>query len=60
MLNVFASCDGIMPQYMLVGVCRGTSKIRGGDLWHGHNPKKGGLRQGHEPKGGGVLGTGNI
>ena len=32
-------------QYILVGVCRGTSK-------------KGGLRHGHNKKGGGVLGTG--
>ena len=43
-------------QYILVGVCRSTSKK--GGLRHGHNPKKGRLRHGHNPKGGGVLGTG--
>ena len=46
-------------QYMLVGVCRSTSKKGGGvlstgtkkgGLRHGHNPKKGGLRHGHESK----------
>ena len=42
--------------YILVGVCRGTSKK--GGLRHGHNPKKGGLRHGQNQKGGGVLGTG--
>ena len=44
-------------RYILVGVCRSTSKK--GGLRHGHNPKKGGLRHGYNPKkGGGVLGTG--
>ena len=38
-------------QYILVGVCRSTSKK--GGLRHGHNPKKGGARHGHEPKSGG-------
>ena len=52
--------------YILVGVCRSTSKK--GGLRHGHNPKKGGLRHGYNPKKGGlrhgheskkgVLGTG--
>ena len=35
-------------QYILVGVCRGTSKK--GGLRHGHNPNKGGLRHGHKSK----------
>ena len=35
-------------QYILVGVCRGTSKK--GGLRHGHNPKRGGLRHGHNQK----------
>ena len=39
-------------QYILVGVCHGTSKK--GGLRHGHNPKKGGLRHGHNPKKGGL------
>ena len=53
-------------RYILVGVCRSTSKK--GGLRHGHNPKKGGLRHGYNPKKGdlrhghewkkGVLGTG--
>ena len=42
-------------QYILVGVCRGTSKK--GGLRHGHNSKKGGPRHGHNPKKG-VFGTG--
>ena len=44
-------------QYILVGVCRSTSKGGGGGLRHGHNPKKGGLRHGYNTKRG-VLGTG--
>ena len=39
-------------QYILVGVCHGTSKK--GCLRHGRNPKKGGLRHGHNPKKGGL------
>ena len=39
-------------QYILVGVCRSTSKK--GGLRHGHNPRKGGLRHGHESKKGGL------
>ena len=46
---------GVHSQYILVGVCRSTSKTGGGGgLRHGHNPKKGGLRQGHESKKGGL------
>ena len=52
-------------QYILVGVCRSTSKkggLRHGHtqkkegLRHGYNPKKGDLKHGHESKKG-VLGT---
>ena len=43
-------------QYILVGVCRSTSKK--GGLRHGHNPKKGGLRHGGTTPKRGVLGTG--
>ena len=39
-------------RYILVGVCRSTSKK--GGLRHGHNPKKGGLRHGYNPKKGGL------
>ena len=42
-------------QYILVGVCRSTSK--NGGLRHGHNQKKGGLRHG-TTQNRGVLGTG--
>ena len=42
-------------QYILVGVCRGTSKK--GGLRHGHNPKRGVLGTGTTQKRG-VLGTG--
>ena len=38
--------------YILVGVCRSTSKK--GGLRHGYNPKKGGLKHGHESKKGGL------
>ena len=40
-------------QYILVGVCRGTSKK--GGLRHGHNPKKGGLRHGQNQKKGDLM-----
>ena len=50
------STPGGHSQYILVGVCRSTSKK--GGLRHGHNPKRGGgLRHGYNPKKG-VLGTG--
>ena len=60
-LNVFlpggGGGGGGHSQYILVGVCRGTSKRGvlgtgttpkgGGGLRYGHYPKKGGLRHGH-------------
>ena len=46
---------GALSIYILVGVCRGTSKK--GGLRHGHNPKRGVLGMGTTQKRG-VLGTG--
>ena len=54
--NDFHDCDlppGGHSQYILVGVCRGTSKK--GGLRHWHNLKMGGPRHGHESKKGGGL-----
>ena len=39
-------------QYILVGVCRSTSKK--GGLRHGYNPKRGVLGNGHKSKKGGI------
>ena len=64
--SLMTQSRGGHSRYILVGVCRSTSKKVG--LRHGHNPKKGGLRHGYNPKKGGlrhghewkkgVLGTG--
>ena len=54
-LHIYQSRGGGHSQYIMVGVCRGTSKK--GGLRHGHNPKKGGLAHEYNPKRG-VLGTG--
>ena len=55
-LVIFSICGprggGGHSRYILVGVCRSTSKK--GGLRHGHNPKKGGLRHGYNPKKGGL------
>ena len=45
-------------QYILVGVCRSTSKKGGRSLRHGQNLKRGVLGTGTTQKRGGVLGTG--